>query len=92
MGTPDVRTSMPRLVYQYIWSVTGQRQVTLCILTAIVVALTAAPLELQRRITDDAFGPKNLKLLVIYCLIYLILLLVQGTTKYFLNVSRGRTV
>jgi len=92
MGTPDVRTSMPRLVYQYIWSVTGHRQVTLCILTAIVVALTAAPLELQRRITDDAFGPKNLTLLVIYCLIYLILLLVQGTTKYFLNVSRGRTV
>src|ERR1700730_8541188 len=92
MGTSDVRTSMPRLVYQYIWSVTGHRQVTLCILTLIVVALTAVPLELQRRITDDAFGPKNLKLLIVYCLMYLIVLVVQGATKYFLHLSRGRTL
>ena len=83
---------MPKYVYQYIWSVSGRRQIMLCILTGIVVALTAAPLELQRRITDDAFGPKNLNLLIVYCVIYLVLLIVQGTTKYFLNLSRGRTV
>ena len=83
---------MPKYVYQYIWSVSGRRQVMLCVLTGIVVALTAAPLELQRRITDDAFGPKNLNLLIVYCAIYLLLLVVQGTTKYFLNLSRGRTV
>ncbi len=92
MGMPDVQATMPRHVYQYIWSVTGHRQIKLCVLTAIVIALTAAPLELQRRITDDAFGPKNLKLLALYCVIYLVLLLVQGATKYYLNVSRGRTV
>jgi ABC-type multidrug transport system fused ATPase/permease subunit len=92
MGIPDVHDPMPRHVYRYIWSVTGHRQVKLCALTAIVIALTAAPLELQRRITDDAFGPKNLKLLALYCALYLVLLLVQGTTKYYLNVSRGRTV
>jgi len=88
----DPQAKMPRYVYQYIWSVSARRQIMLCILTGIVVALTAAPLELQRRITDDAFGPKNLNLLVVYCAIYLVLLIVQGTTKYFLNVSRGRTV
>jgi ABC-type multidrug transport system fused ATPase/permease subunit len=88
----DPQAAMPKYVYQYIWRVTGRRQMMLCVLTAIVVALTAAPLELQRRITDDAFGPKNLNLLILYCTIYLVLLVVQGTTKYFLNVSRGRTV
>src|SRR5512143_3941227 len=67
MGMPDVQASMPRHVYEYIWSVTGHRQIKLCVLTAIVIALTAAPVELQRRITDDAFGPKNLKLLALYC-------------------------
>jgi ABC-type multidrug transport system fused ATPase/permease subunit len=88
----DAQAAMPKYVYQYIWSVSGRRQIMLCILTGIVVALTAAPLELQRRITDDAFGPKDLNLLIVYCAIYLVLLIVQGTTKYFLNVSRGRTV
>lgn len=84
--------AMPISVYRYIWSVSGRRQIVLCILTGIVIALTAAPLELQRRIVDDAFGPKNLGLLAIYCVLYLLLLLVQGATKYYLNVSRGRTV
>jgi ABC-type multidrug transport system fused ATPase/permease subunit len=88
----DAQAAMPKYVYQYIWSVSGRRQIMLCILTGIVVALTAAPLELQRRITDDAFGPKNLNLLVVYCAIYFVLLVVQGATKYFLNVNRGRTV
>ena len=92
MGMLDAQAVMPKYVYQYIWRVTGRRQVMLCALTAIVVALTAAPLELQRRIVNDAFGPKNLNLLIAYCAIYLVLLIVQGTTKYFLNVSRGRTV
>ena len=92
MGIPDVRASMPRLVYQFIWSVSGHRQIKLCVLTVIVIALTAAPLELQRRITDDAFGARNLKLLAVYCGLYLVLLLIQGATKYYLNLSRGRTV
>ena len=84
--------AMPKFVYRYIWRVSGNRQVVLCVLTGIVIALTAAPLELQRRIVDDAFGPKNLGLLATYCALYLVLLLVQGATKYCLNVSRGRTV
>src|SRR5579871_5939822 len=92
MGIPDLRDPMPRHVYRYIWSVTGHRQIKLCVLTVIVIALTATPLELQRRITDDAFGARNLNLLAAYCVLYLVLLLVQGATKYYLNLSRGRTV
>jgi ABC-type multidrug transport system fused ATPase/permease subunit len=83
---------MPKSVYRYIWRVSGHRQITLCLLTGVVVALTAAPLELQRRIIDDAFGQKDVRLLGLYCALYLALLLVQGALKYVLNVTRGRTV
>lgn len=83
---------MPKSVYGYIWRVSGRQQVILCLMTGVVVALSAAPLELQRRIIDDAFGAKDVRLLALYCGLYLALILVQGAVKYVLNVSRGRTV
>jgi ABC-type multidrug transport system fused ATPase/permease subunit len=83
---------MPRSVYRYIWSVSGRRQIALCALTGVVVGLSALPLELQRRIINDAFGPKNVGLLFLYCALYLVVLLIQGVVKYWMNVSRGRTV
>ena len=83
---------MPRSVYRYIWDVSGHQQIVLCLLTGVVIGLSALPLELQRRIIDDAFGKKDIGLLAVYCILYLILLLVQGGLKYILNVTRGRTV
>jgi hypothetical protein len=47
---------MPKSVYRYIWNVSGRQQVVLCLMTGVVVGLSAAPLEIQRRIVDDAFG------------------------------------
>jgi ABC-type multidrug transport system fused ATPase/permease subunit len=92
MSTPAAAPAMPKSVYAYIWRVSGRQQVILCLLTAVVVALAAAPLELQRRITDDAFGAKDIRLLALYCGLYLALIIVQGVVKYILNVSRGPTV
>jgi ABC-type multidrug transport system fused ATPase/permease subunit len=83
---------MPRSVYRYIWDVSGRRQIALCTLTGVVIALSAAPLELQRRIVNDAFGAKDFRLLAAYCVAYFVIILVQGSTKYVLNVMRGRTV
>jgi ABC-type multidrug transport system fused ATPase/permease subunit len=83
---------MPKSVYGYIWSVSGRQQVILCLLTGVVVALSAAPLELQRRIVDDAFGAKDVRLLALYCGLYLAMIVAQGVVKYVLNVMRGRTV
>jgi len=66
---------MPRSVYRYIWNVSGHQQIMLCLLTGVVIGLSALPLELQRRIIDDAFGKKDVGLLAVYCTLYLILLL-----------------
>ncbi len=92
MSTPATSPAMPKSVYGYIWKVSGRQQVTLCLLTGVVIGLSAAPLELQRRIVDDAFGAKDIRLLALYCGLYFSLILVQGVIKYILNVARGRTV
>jgi len=92
MSTPATAPTMPKSVYRYIWNVSGRQQVVLCLMTGVVVGLSAAPLEIQRRIVDDAFGAKDVRLLGLYCALYLALILTQGAVKYVLNVMRGRTV
>ena len=83
---------MPKSVYRYIWDVSARQQIILCLLTGCVVALSAVPLELQRRIVNDAFGSKDLRLLILYCGLYLVTLLIQAGIKYALNVMRGWTI
>ena len=43
MSTPAAAPAMLKSVYAYIWRVSGRQQVILCLLTAVVVALAAAP-------------------------------------------------
>ena len=40
----------------FIWQESGGQQVWLCLLTLLVVPLSTVPLELQRRIINDAFA------------------------------------
>jgi ABC-type multidrug transport system fused ATPase/permease subunit len=54
--------------------------------------MSMIPLELQRRIVDDAIHNQNLHYMVLLCGIYLAVLLIQGGLKYLLNVYRGSLV
>jgi ABC-type multidrug transport system fused ATPase/permease subunit len=83
---------MPRSLLVFIWQVSGKRQILLCLLTIIVSLLTTLPLELQRRIVDDAIHGKTVNLLLMLSAAYLGVLLVQGGLKYVLNVYRGYMV
>ena len=83
---------MPPTLYAYIWKHSRRAQIILCILTFVVSFLTTVPLELQRRIVDDALPTAQLPLLLLLSAIYLGVLLVQGGLKYGLNVYRGRLV
>src|SRR5262249_41830507 len=51
--------SMPKSLYGFIWQESGRQQVWLCLLTLLVVPLSTVPLELQRRIINDALGARN---------------------------------
>jgi ABC-type multidrug transport system fused ATPase/permease subunit len=83
---------MPHSLLVFIWQVSGRRQILLCGLTLVVSLLTTLPLELQRRIVDDAIHGKAVDLLLLLSAAYLGVLLVQGGLKYALNVYRGYMV
>jgi len=83
---------MPPTLYGYIWQNSRRGQVVLCLLTVVVSFLTTLPLELQRRIVDDALPDRRLPLLLLLSGAYLGVLLLQGGLKYSLNVYRGRLV
>ncbi len=80
---------MPKSLFAFIWRVSFRKQFLLCCLTIIVSLLTTVPLELQRRIVDDAIHNGTLGYLLMLSAIYLGVLLLQGGLKYLLNVFRG---
>ena len=83
---------MPQSLYGFIWRSSGRQQAWLVLLTLIVAPMSMVPLELQRRIVDDAILDGNLPYMLMLCGIYLVILLVQGGLKYLLNVYRGSLV
>jgi ABC-type multidrug transport system fused ATPase/permease subunit len=83
---------MPRSLYAFIWQSSRRQQVWLVLLTLIVAPMSMIPLELQRRIVDDAIHDRNLRYMFLLCGLYLAILLAQGGLKYLLNVYRGRLV
>jgi ABC-type multidrug transport system fused ATPase/permease subunit len=83
---------MPRSLFAFVWQISRRQQIWLCVLTVVVSGLTMVPLELQRRIVDEAIHVGKPSYLIILSTIYLGVLLVQGGLKYWLNVYRGRLV
>jgi ABC-type bacteriocin/lantibiotic exporter with double-glycine peptidase domain len=76
-------------LYGYVWRMSGWHQVWLSLIAALVAGLSMAPLELQRRIINDAISQEDLKLLGVLGAIYLAVLLVQAGLKYLLRVYQG---
>ena len=76
-------------VFAFAWRQSRRHQPGLCLLAALVFPLTMVPLELQRRIIDQAIGDDNLDLLVWLGALYLAVVLLQGGLKYLLRLYRG---
>ena len=83
---------MPRSLYRFIWELTARDQFVLAGLTLCIVPLSMVPLELQRRLINDAIGGAQVHLLVTYAAIWAVVLVVQGGLKYLLNLRRGLVV
>jgi len=83
---------LPTSLYRYIWRVSRTGQIHICILTAIIAPLSMAPLELQRRIVNEALKGGDLRLLALYGAAYLAVVLIQNGGKYLLNVTKGRVL
>lgn len=73
----------------FLWRMSGHHQIWICILALIVAALSMAPLELQRRIINNAIDSRDIKLLALLGSAYLVLLLVQASLKFILRIYQG---
>ena len=81
--------ALPDGLFRHVWQEGRAQQVWLCLLAAVVFPLTMVPLELQRRIIDQAIGNQDLRLLAVLGAVYLAVVLAQGGLKYLLRFYRG---
>jgi ABC-type multidrug transport system fused ATPase/permease subunit len=86
----DDADSMPGELWTYIRRVSLRDQIWLSVITILVFLLTLVPLELQRRVINDAIGSRHLPSILLLCLAYVAVVLVQGGLKLWLNIYRSR--
>ncbi|WP_119168201.1 ABC transporter ATP-binding protein [Algihabitans albus] len=76
-------------LYQFVWRMSGWRQATAVLLSLIVAGLSVVPLELQRRILDQAVADNDLELLWILAASYLGVVLANGGIKLGLRLYQS---
>lgn len=76
-------------LYRFVWRMSGWHQGALIALAGIVAALGVVPLELQRRIVDDAIATSDAALLATLAAIYGAALLANAGIKFALQVYQG---
>ncbi len=79
---------MPGNVYAYIYQFSFRPQIVVVLLTLALLPLAPIPLELQRRILDDAIAAGDVELLVRLCLFYLAALGLGALLKLAMKVQR----
>ncbi len=73
----------------FIRRTSGWYQLPACALALAVAVLTVAPLEIQRRIIDDALRPGDTDLLVMLAIAYLVVIVLNGSVKFMLRLYQG---
>lgn len=82
---PDLPAGLFGYIRQHSW----RHQMALVALSVAVFALSAVPLELQRRIVNDAFYSEDFRPILWLALIYAGVALAEGGIKLVLNVYRA---
>lgn len=80
---------LPKTIARYILRVSGAHQPALLLLSITVFALSAVPLEIQRRVVNDAFRGGAAGPIVWLAISYLCVALLEGGVKLVLNIYRG---
>ena len=80
---------MPQSVYRYIFNNSFKQQILVVILTLSLIPLAPVPLELQRRLMDDAIAQNDSDLLLKLALYYLLALLIAAGLKTWMKIQRG---
>ena len=77
-------------LYRFIWRNSSRQQIIACLVALLTLPLTLAPIELQRRMIDDAITNSDLEQLLFLVGIYAIVIILQQGVKFTYNVLRGR--
>jgi ABC-type multidrug transport system fused ATPase/permease subunit len=80
---------MPRTIMAFVLAATGVHQAGLAVLSAAVFALSAVPLELQRRIVNGLTHKTGFETIAWLALIYAGVALAEQLLKLLLNIYRG---
>lgn len=80
---------LPRSFLGYIWRRSGRHQSALCILAIVVFLLSAVPLEIQRRLINDAIAKGAVPAILWLALAYIGVALTEGGLKLVMNTYRG---
>ena len=80
---------LPAKMLRYILQSSALHQIVLLALTVSVFLLEVVPLELQRRIVNDAVKHREFQLIITLCAVYAGVALGHGILKMILNVYRG---
>lgn len=79
---------MPQSVYRYIFRYSKMQQVVVIIMTLGLLPLAPIPLELQRRLLDDAVANKDVDLLIWLATLYVGALLLSSALKLAMRIQR----
>ena len=82
-------STLPPTLPAYILQVSGRHQIALVLLSVAVFLLSAAPLEIQRRLVNDAVRSGSVQPIVWLALAYLGVALLEGGIKLGLNIYRA---
>ena len=83
---PIVRRSL----FSWILPGNGKLQIALVFLIAVTVFARVVPLEMQKRIINEAIKLRKMDLLLIYCGIYLVSVLLASSLKYMITILQTR--
>ncbi|MGC1498228.1 MAG: ABC transporter ATP-binding protein [Sulfitobacter sp.] len=79
---------MPQSVYRYIFRYSKWQQVVVIILTLTLLPMAPVPLELQRRLLDDAVANKDVDLLIWLAILYVGALFLASGLKLAMRIQR----
>jgi ABC-type multidrug transport system fused ATPase/permease subunit len=80
---------LPQTIFGYIWQVSARHQIALCLLAVAVFLLSAVPLELQRRIVNDAIKNGSIDAILWLAIAYAAVALAEGALKLGMNIYRS---
>ena len=89
LAQPPRTPRAPENLDRYIWQAGGRAQILLALLSTVIFLLDLVPLELQRRIVNEAIGQRVFASLLWLCGAYALTALVQGLAKLVWNVYRN---